>query len=203
MVDAFAGPLLARLGALVRSADADAEAARAAERAAAADPDSAHVPGGGIDALVLGRALGALGECCASAANAANAAQLAGAVLELISSPSVHEHRHPHVRRAALFAAFGAVTSTPPAAAWHALAGGGRADAASMSRLGRLLSWAEAWSEKTHASDADATTRQLALRCALSSADLRQKASAAGAGRRDRDDPLFVLKNLTALAVDS
>ena len=28
------------------------------------------------------------------------------------------------------------------------------------------------------------------------------KASAAGAGRRDRDDPLFVLKNLTALAVD-
>jgi telomere length regulation protein len=203
VVDAFAGPLLARLGALVRSADADAEAARAAERAAAADPDSAHVPGGGIDALVLGRALGALGECCASAANAANAAQLAGAVLELISSPSVHEHRHPHVRRAALFAAFGAVTSTPPAAAWHALAGGGRADAASMSRLGRLLSWAEAWSEKTHASDADATTRQLALRCALSSADLRQKASAAGAGRRDRDDPLFVLKNLTALAVDS
>ena len=203
VVDAFAGPLLARLGALVRAADADAEAARAAERAAAADPDSAHVPGGGIDALVLGRALGALGECCASAANAANAAQLAGAVLELISSPSVHEHRHPHVRRAALFAAFGAVTSTPPAAAWHALAGGGRADAASMSRLGRLLSWAEAWSEKTHASDADATTRQLALRCALSSADLRQKASAAGAGRRDRDDPLFVLKNLTALAVDS
>jgi hypothetical protein len=72
-----------------------------------------------------------------------------------------------------------------------------------MSRLGTLLSWAEAWSEKTHASDADATTRQLALRCALSSADLRQKASAAGAGRRDRDDPLFVLKNLTALAVDS
>ena len=203
VVDAFAGPLLARLGALVRAADADAEAARAAERAAAADPDSAHVPGGGIDALVLGRALGALGECCASAANAANAAQLAGAVLELISSPSVHEHRHPHVRRAALFAAFGAVTSTPPAAAWHALAGGGRADAASMSRLGRLLSWAEAWSEKTHASDADATTRQLALRCALSSADLRQKAFLQSAGRRDRDDPLFVLKNLTALAVDS
>lgn len=197
VVDAFAGPLLARLGALVRSADADAEAARAAERAAAADPDSAHVPGGGIDALVLGRALGALGECCASAANAANAAQLAGAVLELISSPSVHEHRHPHVRRAALFAAYGAVTSTPPAAAWHALAGGSGG-----SRLGRLLSWAEAWSEKTHASDADATTRQLALRCALSSADLRQKASVLGAGRRDRDDPLFVLKNLTALAVD-
>ena len=71
-----------------------------------------------------------------------------------------------------------------------------------MSRLGRLLSWAEAWSEKTHASDADATTRQLALRCALSSADLRQKASACGAARKDRNDPLFVLKNLTALAVD-
>ena len=38
VVDAFAGPLLARLGALVRAADADAEAARAAERAAAAGP---------------------------------------------------------------------------------------------------------------------------------------------------------------------
>jgi telomere length regulation protein len=38
VVDAFAGPLLARLGALVRAADADAEAARAAERAAEADP---------------------------------------------------------------------------------------------------------------------------------------------------------------------
>ena len=205
VVDAFAGPLLARLGALVRSADADAEAARAAERQAAADPDAVHVPGGGIDAIVLGRALGALGECCASAANAANAAQLAGAVLELVSSPSVHEHRHPHVRRAALFAAFGAVTSTPPAAAWHALgtfdARSGD-DGASASRLGRLLAWAEAWAERTHAVDADATTRRLALRCALSSADLRQKACACGAASKDRNDPLFVLKNLTALAVD-
>ena len=199
VVDAFAGPLLARLGALVRAADADAEAARAAERAAEADPESVHVPGGGIDAIVLGRALGALGECCASAANAANVTQLTGAVLELVSSPSVHEHRHPHVRRAALFAMYGAVTSTPPAAAWHALA---RSSDTVTSRLGRLLSWAEAWSERTHARDADATTRQLALRCALSSADLRQKACVVGAGRKDRDDPLFVLKNLTALAVD-
>lgn len=199
VVDAFAGPLLARLGALVRAADADAEAARAAERAAEADPESVHVPGGGIDAIVLGRALGALGECCASAANAANVAQLTGAVLELVSSPSVHEHRHPHVRRAALFAMYGAVTSTSPAAAWHALA---RSSDTVTSRLGRLLSWAEAWSERTHARDADATTRQLALRCALSSADLRQKACVVGAGRKDRDDPLFVLKNLTALAVD-
>ena len=191
----------------MRSADADAEAARAAERAAAAEPDGVHVPGGGIDAIVLGRALGALGECCASAANAANAAQLAGAVLELVSSPSVHEHRHPHVRRAALFAAYGAVTSTPPAAAWHALARFGARSAtldddASPSRLGGLLAWAEAWAERTHATDADATTRGLALRCALSSADLRQKASACGAARKDRNDPLFVLKNLTALAVD-
>jgi hypothetical protein len=199
VVDAFAGPLLARLGALVRAADADAEAARAAERAAEADPESVHVPGGGIDAIVLGRALGALGECCASAATAANVTQLTGAVLELVSSPSVHEHRHPHVRRAALFALYGAVTSTPPAAAWHALA---RSSDTVTSRLGRLLSWAEAWSERTHARDADATTRQLALRCALSSADLRQKACVVGAGRKDRDDPLFVLKNLTALAVD-
>jgi telomere length regulation protein len=158
-----------------------------------------HVPGGGIDAIVLGRALGALGECCASAATAANVTQLTGAVLELVSSPSVHEHRHPHVRRAALFALYGAVTSTPPAAAWHALA---RSSDTVTSRLGRLLSWAEAWSERTHARDADATTRQLALRCALSSADLRQKACVVGAGRKDRDDPLFVLKNLTALAVD-
>ena len=157
------------------------------------------IPGGGIDAIVLGRALGALGECCASAATAANVTQLTGAVLELVSSPSVHEHRHPHVRRAALFALYGAVTSTPPAAAWHALA---RSSDTVTSRLGRLLSWAEAWSERTRARDADATTRQLALRCALSSADLRQKACVVGAGRKDRDDPLFVLKNLTALAVD-
>ena len=36
----------------------------------------------------------------------------------------------------------------------------------------------------------------------MSSADLRQKACVVGAGMKDRDDPLFVLKNLTALAVD-
>ena len=102
---------------------------RAAERAAKKkkhpnDEDAAHVPGGGIDAIVLGRALGALGECCAAARNAPDAATLAGATLELVASHAVCDHPHPHVRRAAFFAAVGAVLATPAPAAWRAVRGG-------------------------------------------------------------------------------
>jgi telomere length regulation protein len=197
VVDALAGPLVARLGAIIRTAARDEQRARAHDLACKNDPENVvHVPGGGIDAIVLGRALGALGECCAASRRAWNAPQLAGAVLEVLLDETVHRHRHPHVRRAALFAAYGAVTSVDPAVAWNALAGSN-----SPSRLGTLLTWAEAWAERARAEDADEITRQLALRCVLSSADLRQKASRVGVEGGKANDALYALKNLTAFAV--
>ena len=72
---ALAYPLLAHTAAMLRRAEEDAARVTAAERDAKKtkhpnDEDAAHVPGGGVDAVVLGRALGALGECCAAARNA-------------------------------------------------------------------------------------------------------------------------------------
>jgi len=43
--------------------------------------ESVHVPGGGIDAMVLGRLVGCLGECAAACCNAPDAAAVAGALL--------------------------------------------------------------------------------------------------------------------------
>ena len=203
VVDAFAGPLIARLGKLVQSAEKDARKQQIAEMQLKKDPDAVHVPGGGIDAIVLGRALGALGELCACSRNAPNAAQLSGAVLELLSNQAIHNHRHPHVRRAALFAAYGAVSSVSPAIAWNALVGIDSAiNAQGASRLGNLLNWTEGWASQTHGNDSDHVTRQLALRVELAGADLRQKASQVSSKNENRNDPLYVLKNLTQLAVD-
>jgi len=162
---ALAGPLLAQAAGLLQRTEADAAAAAAAEaetrrrkrgRGGPGDGANAdttvHVPGGGIDAMVLGRLLGALGECAAAARHAPDAAVIAGATLELIACPAVARHPHPHVRQAAMFAAVGAIAAVPPAAAWHAIhscssAGTGRGAGGAGSALGRMLAWVEEWAE--------------------------------------------------------
>jgi hypothetical protein len=98
---ALAGPLLTQAAGLLRRTEADAAAAAAAEAETRRrrlrqggnsfydDGDAVHVPGGGIDTMVLGRLLGTLGECAAAAKNAPDAAAIAGATLELVASPAV------------------------------------------------------------------------------------------------------------------
>ena len=200
----LAGPLLAGAVEMVRQAEERAPLAAAREEAAVrANPDAVHVPGGGIDALVLGRALGCLGECCAAARNAPDAAKIAGAVLELALSPGAMNHPQPHVRRAALFACVGAVTSVPPAAAWHALSGG-VGGVASGSALARGLAALEDAAGRARVTDPDGDARGLALRAQLSAADLRQRAVAVGtAGGVDpnRADPMYLLKNVSSLMI--
>ena len=160
--------------------------------------------------MVLGRMLGTLGECCAAARNAPDAAAIAGATLELVASTAVSRHAHPHVRQAAMFAAYGAITAVPPAAAWHAIqqqggfggviGGGGGGGTA----LGRMLAWVEEWAEEAHGRDPDEGVRGLALRCSLSAADLQQRALTLGAaedGGSGRDDPMYLLKNISNLAI--
>ena len=209
---ALAYPLLAHTAAMLRRAEEDAARVTAAERDAKKtkhpnDEDAAHVPGGGVDAVVLGRALGALGECCAAARNAPDAATLAGATLELVASHAVCDHPRPHVRRAAFFAAVGAVSATPAPAAWRAVRGGADGNGTGEA-LGRLLAWTEEWAERARARDPDEGVRGLALRCALAAADLQQRAArldAAGgspADARAGDDPMFLLKNIRAFAID-
>ena len=199
----LAGPLLAGAVEMVRQAEERAFAAAREEAAARANPDAVHVPGGGIDALVLGRTLGCLGECCAAARNAPDAAKIAGAVLELALSPGAMNHAQPHVRRAALFACVGAVTSVPPAAAWHALSGGVGGAAAGSALAGGLAALEDA-AGRARVTDPDGDARGLALRAQLSAADLRQRAVAVGtAGGVDpnRADPMYLLKNVSSLMI--
>ena len=196
---ALAGPLLIRVSDLLKSAAADASKADAYRARPDASDDDVHVPGGGIDALVLARALGALGECCAAARNAPDAAAVAAATLELSVDAVAASHSHPHVRSAAFFAAYGAITAVPPAAAYHALA-----DATRPSALGYLLARAEEMADEARSKDPDEGTRGLALRCALAAGDLQQRAVAlasGGGGEGGRDDPMYLLKNLTSLAI--
>jgi telomere length regulation protein len=151
----------------------------------------------------MGRLLGCLGECCAAARNAPDAAKIAGAVLELSLNPAVFAHTQPHVRRAALFACVGAVTSVPPAAAWHALSGGVGGVAAG-SPLAGLLAALEDGAGWARGRDPDGDVRALALRAQLSAADLRQRAVAVGtAGGVDpnRADPMYLLKNVSSLMI--
>ena len=199
----LAGPLLAGAVEMVRQAEERAFAAAREQAAARANPDAVHVPGGGIDALVLGRTLGCLGECCAAARNAPDAAKIAGAVLELALSPGAMNHAQPHVRRAALFACVGAVTSVPPAAAWHALSGGVGGAAAGSALAGGLAALEDA-AGRARVTDPDGDARGLALRVQLSAADLRQRAVAVGtAGGVDpnRADPMYLLKNVSSLMI--
>ena len=117
------------------------------------------------------------------------------------------DHPHPHVRRAAFFAAVGAVLATPAPAAWRAVRGGADGNGTGEA-LGRLLAWTEEWAERARARDPDEGVRGLALRCALAAADLQQRAwrlDAAGgspADARAGDDPMFLLKNIRAFAID-
>ena len=200
----LAGPLLARAAELVRSAENASRVTAVEDAKAKLNPNTAvHVPGGGIDALVMGRLLGCLGECCAAARNAPDAAKIAGAVLELSLNPAVFAHTQPHVRRAALFACVGAVTSVPPAAAWHALSGGVGGVAAG-SPLAGLLAALEDGAGWARGRDPDGDVRALALRAQLSAADLRQRAVAVGtAGGVDpnRADPMYLLKNVSSLMI--
>ena len=69
--------------------------------------------------------------------------------------------------------------------------------------LGRALARVEDWAEEVHAKDPDEEVRGLALRCSLSSADLQQRALTLGSsgGGEGRDDPMYLLKNITNLAI--
>ena len=200
----LAGPLLARAAEMVHSAENASRVTAVEDAKVKLNPNTAvHVPGGGIDALVMGRLLGCLGECCAAARNAPDAAKIAGAVLELSLNPAVFAHTQPHVRRAALFACVGAVTSVPPAAAWHALSGGVGGVAAG-SPLAGLLAALEDAAGWARGRDPDGDVRALALRAQLSAADLRQRAVAVGtAGGVDpnRADPMYLLKNVSSLMI--
>ena len=103
-----------------------------------------------------------------------------------------------------MFAAVAAISAIPPAAAWHALSAGGDGGG---SALGRLLAWVEEWSAEAHGRDPDEAVRGLALRVAGSAADLQQRALALGGaggggiGGAGRDDAMYLLKNISNLAI--
>ena len=204
--DALGGPLLARVPALLRRA-ADDEKKTA--RSDAGGGESAHVPGSGMDAIVLGRVFGALGECCAASRNAPDAARLAAATLE--AAAAARRHPLPDVRRAALFAAFGALAAVPPAAAWRAIEDASRdagdnatgAVVGAGSALGRVLAATEAWAEEARARDPDEDARRLATRVGLAAADLEQRALQVGARRERGGDALEALKSITAEVVEA
>jgi hypothetical protein len=69
-----------------------------------------------------------------------------------------------------------------------------------------MLAWVEEWAEEAHGRDPDEGVRGLALRCSLSAADLQQRALAleaagGGGGSEARDDPMYLLKNISNLAI--
>lgn len=125
--------------------------------------------------MVLGKLLVTLGTFVHSVSQTSTSEQLALAILELIASPSIHQHQQPHVRRSALIAAFQIVSGLSPSIVASASLGkssGSPTDIVLANRLG----WLENFAVATAKSDTDGTCRQLAEGCIEKQKEVASKA---------------------------
>lgn len=124
---------------------------------------------------VLGKLLVTLGSFAQSVSQTSVSAQLALAILELVASPSIHQHPQPYVRRSALSAVFQVLCGLPPARIAYASLGGWK-ESNTDSMLSERLEWLMDFTSNAATSDIDETCRLIASGCAEKQAGIASEA---------------------------